>query len=146
MAGRWSAPDACRKVNVRGVEPLWGKRSTRGRSRFPSSGRRGDRLGGTYGAGRGSVAERTAAESLPVVRGGPAGGVRADGDHARGVHVAVHDVVVLLDLVEVDRVPEPRSLEQVARVRPQHRHLGQLAPVALEVAVVDGVEPDQRGE
>jgi len=58
----------------------------------------------------------------------------------------VHDVVVPLDLVEVDGVAEPRGLEQVAGVRPQHRHLGELVAVALEVAVVDRVEPHQRRE
>ncbi len=57
----------------------------------------------------------------------------------------MHPVVVPLGLLEVDRVAEPRRLEQVPRVRPQHRHLGELVPVALEVAVVDGVEPGQRG-
>ena len=57
----------------------------------------------------------------------------------------MHLVVVLLGLLEVDRVAEPRRLEQVPGVAPQHRHLGQLVPVALEVAVVDRVEPDQRG-
>ena len=58
----------------------------------------------------------------------------------------LHDVVVLLDLVEVGVVAERRGLEQVARVAPEVRQLGQLLPVALEVAVVDGVEPRQRGE
>jgi hypothetical protein len=50
---------------------------------------------------------------------------------------------MLLGLNEVDRVPEPGCLEQVAGVGPQHRHLGQLAAVALEMALVDGVEPGQ---
>ncbi len=54
-----------------------------------------------------------------------------------GLMSDVHHVVVLLDLLEVDRLAEARRLEQVARVRPQHRHLGELLPVALEVAVVD---------
>jgi hypothetical protein len=55
----------------------------------------------------------------------------------------MHPVVMLLGLNEVDRVPEPRRLEQVAGIGPQHRHLGQLAAVALEMAMVDGVEPGQ---
>jgi hypothetical protein len=57
----------------------------------------------------------------------------------------VHLVVVLLSLLKVDRVAEPRGLEQVPGVGPQHRHLSQLVPVALEVTVVDRVEADQRG-
>ncbi len=51
-----------------------------------------------------------------------------------------------LDVVEVDRVAESRRLVEVAGVRPQHRVLGELGAVALEVAVVDGVEADQGGE
>jgi hypothetical protein len=55
-------------------------------------------------------------------------------------------VVVPLDVVEVDRVAEAGRLEQVARVGPEHGELRQLVPVALEVAVVDGVEAHQRRE
>ena len=55
----------------------------------------------------------------------------------------MHPVVMLLGLNEVDRVPEPRCLEQVTGVGPQHRHLGQLAAVALEMSLVDGVKPGQ---
>ena len=51
-----------------------------------------------------------------------------------------------LDVHEVDRVAEAGRLEQVPGVGPQHRQLGQLLAVALEVAVVDGVEPGQRRE
>ncbi len=58
----------------------------------------------------------------------------------------MHAVVVRLDLVEVDRLPEARRLEQVARVAPQGGQLAQLLAVALEVAVVDRVEPDQGRE
>ena len=73
-------------------------------------------------------------------RSGPSGTM------LRRIDVGVHDVVVLLDLDEVDGVAEAGRLEQVPRVGPQHRHLGELVPVALEVAVVDGVEAGQRGE
>ena len=51
-----------------------------------------------------------------------------------------------LDVDEVDRVAEPGRLEQVAGVGPQHRQLGQLLAVALELAVVDGVEAGQGRE
>src|SRR6266496_4485907 len=104
----------------------------------PSS-KSGDALAFRWRPGRGPVAEGAAAELLPVVWGLPAGRVRAQGDDPGRVHRPVDDVVVLLDLREVDGVAEPRCLEQVARVGPQHRHLGQLLPVALEVAVVDPV-------
>ena len=89
---------------------------------------------------------RRPAERRPPVRLQPVRQVRTARDDAARVDGPVHLVVVPLDVVEVDRVAEPRRLEQVPRVRPQHRQLGQLLPVALEVAVVDGVEPDQRGE
>jgi hypothetical protein len=52
---------------------------------------------------------------------------------------------MLLGLPEVDGVAESRRLVQVARVGPEHRHLAELASVALEVAVVHRIEPDQRG-
>ncbi len=51
-----------------------------------------------------------------------------------------------LDLLEVDGVAETGRLEQVPRVPPQRRELGQLPAVALEVAVVDGVEPHEGRE
>jgi hypothetical protein len=79
------------------------------------------------------------------VRLQPAGQVGTGRDDPGRVQVGVHPVVVRLGLLEVDRVAEPGRLVQVARVSPQHRHLGELVPVALEVVVVDGVEPDQRG-
>jgi hypothetical protein len=90
------------------------------------------------------VAERPPAQLLAPVRGEPAGQVRAGRDDLGRVQAGVHLVVVLLGLLEVDRVPEAGRLEQVPGIGPQHRHLGQLVPVALEVVVVDRVEPDQR--
>ncbi|QGW33453.1 hypothetical protein MAA44156_03270 [Mycobacterium avium subsp. avium] len=76
----------------------------------------------------------------------PAGEVGPLRHDPGGVDVGVDDVVVLLDLDEVDGVAEARRLEQVPGIGPQHRHLAQLAAVAFEVAVVDGVEPGQGGE
>ena len=58
----------------------------------------------------------------------------------------MHQVVVALDVVEVDRVAEARRLEEVTGVGPEHRQLGELGAVALEVAVIDGVEAGERGE
>ncbi|BBX95070.1 hypothetical protein AWC15_12150 [Mycobacterium lacus] len=51
----------------------------------------------------------------------------------------MHDVVVLFDLDEVDGIAETRCLEEVAGISPQHLHLGQLAPIALEMPVVASV-------
>ncbi|MCY1223315.1 hypothetical protein D9M72_354360 [compost metagenome] len=53
---------------------------------------------------------------------------------------------MLLDLHEIDGVAEAGRLEQITGIAPQRRHLAQFLPVALEMAVVDGIEPDQRGE
>ncbi len=72
--------------------------------------------------------------------------VGARRDDAGRVDVALHHVVVPLDVVEVDSISEARRLEEVARVRPQHRHLAELLAVALEVAVVHGVEAHQGDE
>src|ERR1035437_3060787 len=93
--------------------------------------------------GGGAVAERAASELLTPVGGGPVRPIGSLWGETRRVDVLVHDVVMLLDLAEVDRVAEAGGLEQVARIRPQHRHLAELAPVALEVPVVDGIEPGQ---
>jgi hypothetical protein len=53
---------------------------------------------------------------------------------------------VALDVVEVGRVAEGRLLIEHARVVPQARIVDQAANVALEVAVVHGVEAHERGE
>jgi hypothetical protein len=45
-----------------------------------------------------------------------------------------------LDVVEIDGVAKARRAEQIAGVGPQHRHLTEFAPVALEVTVIDRVE------
>src|SRR5688572_25610768 len=64
---------------------------------------------------------------------------RTPGHDAGGVHVALHHVVVLLDLVEVDGLAETGRLEEVTCIAPQVGHLDELVAVALEVAVIDGV-------
>ena len=103
------------------------------------------RLGGAVGAG---CRRRTGGRPAPPAPCGVSqfGQVGAERHDPGRVDVAVHLVVVPLDVVEVDGVAEAGGLEQVPGVRPQHRHLAQLLPVALEVAVVDRVEADQRGE
>src|SRR5688572_22728315 len=81
---------------------------------------------GEDGAGRSAVTERGTAQLLASVRGQPVGRVRTGRDDLRRIDIRVDDVVVLLDLREVDRVPEPRRLEQVARVGPQRRQFAEL--------------------
>ncbi|MNR57928.1 hypothetical protein D3C85_1788010 [compost metagenome] len=58
----------------------------------------------------------------------------------------MHYVVVLFHLHEVGGVSEARSLEQVPGVAPQRRHFAEFVAVALEVAVIDGIEARQGGE
>ncbi|MNW59773.1 hypothetical protein D3C74_377120 [compost metagenome] len=53
---------------------------------------------------------------------------------------------MVLDVVEVHGVAEPRRLEQVPHVGPQDAVLGDLVAVGLEVPVVDRVEAHERRE
>src|ERR1700730_8574423 len=94
----------------------------------------------------GAITERSAAQGFPTMRCQPVRQLRTLRHDPRRVDVGVHDVVVLLDLDEIDGVAKTRRLEQVSRVGPQHRHLGQLAPIALEVSVADELEPGHRAE
>src|SRR5215468_3639342 len=66
----------------------------------------GDRLAGGRRERRGAGAERGAAECLPAVRGQPAGQVGARRHDTGRVYVPVDLVVMALDVVEVDGVPE----------------------------------------
>ena len=97
-------------------------------------------------SGRGAVTERPATERFPAVWCDPPRQVGAERHDPGRVDVGVNLVVVAFDVDEVDRVAEAGGLEQVAGIGPQHRHLGQLLAVALEVAVIHGVEPDQGRE
>ncbi|CAM2794067.1 hypothetical protein DEAB109302_00980 [Dermacoccus abyssi] len=101
---------------------------------------RRDALGGAGSTWSCAVAERASPAFLTPVRLRPVLQGGADRHDLRRVDVGVDDVIVLFDLREVDRVAEAGRAEQVPRVRPQHRHLGELVAVALQVAVVDGVE------
>src|SRR5690349_24971561 len=101
--------------------------------------------GGSWLASGGGRGPSRVAEGLAPVRRQPPGRVRALRHDPARVDVVLDAVVVLLDLLEVRRVAERRCLEQVTRVAPQRRHLGELVAVALEVTVVDRVEASQRG-
>src|SRR5689334_13427849 len=96
-------------------------------------------LVGRWVGRRRSVSERPAAELLATVRRQPAGQVGAARHDLSRIDVGLHDVVVPLDVVEVGRVAEAWRLEEVTGIRPEHGHLAELAAIALEMAVVDGV-------
>jgi hypothetical protein len=72
--------------------------------------------------------------------------LRTERDDAARVHGHHAAVVVLLDVEEVDRLGDAGVLIELARVGPQVRVVDQAPEVALEVADVDRIEPDQRGE
>src|SRR3569833_1226311 len=71
---------------------------------------------------------------------------RTDGKDARRIDVPVAPIVVRLILVNGDRARDSRNLVQLARVAPQRRIIDEAAHVALEVAVINRVKADQRGE
>src|SRR5215218_664501 len=71
---------------------------------------------------------------------------RAGRDDPGRVDALVGAVVVALDVVEVDGLRDPGHLVEVAQVRVQAGVVRDPPQVALEVAVVDGVEAHQRRE
>lgn len=55
-------------------------------------------------------------------------------------------VIVRLDVVQAHRACDPWDLIEVAQIVRQVRIIGDAAQVALEMADIDRVEADQRGE
>src|SRR5690606_27474445 len=66
--------------------------------------------------------------------------------NAVGVDGGMTAVVMLLDVVEIHHVSNTLPLVQLAGVGPEVNVVRQPLQVALEVAVVDGIEADQGGE
>jgi hypothetical protein len=64
----------------------------------------------------------------------------------RRINVIVRHVVVALDVVEIHRVCNAVMLVKIAQVRPEIRIIDNPAKIAFEVAVINGVEPNQRRE
>lgn len=64
----------------------------------------------------------------------------------RRVELRVGHIVVPLDMVEVDRVPEAWVLIEIAGVSPEDGVVNETAQVAFEMSMVDGIEADQRRE
>ena len=63
-----------------------------------------------------------------------------------GIDGGMTAVVVLLDMLHVHRCGDARPLIQLAGKGPQGRVIHQAPEIALEVAVVNRVEADQRSE
>src|SRR5215210_2519001 len=66
--------------------------------------------------------------------------------YASRVDALVAPVVVLLDVVHVDRLCDAWSLVEVLQIAPQVRVVHDTPQIALEVAVIDGVEANERGK
>ncbi|ACM02848.1 Sulfate transporter [Cereibacter sphaeroides KD131] len=58
----------------------------------------------------------------------------------------VAEVIMPNDVIEMHRLGHARHLPQLAQPAPEVRILHDLAAIALEVGVVDLVEPHERGE
>src|SRR6266700_5582156 len=84
-----------------------------------------------------------AGKAFPAVRFEPVDERPLGHDPGR-VDPVLRLVIVPLDLDEVRGVTESRMLEQVPRVTPEVAVVHQPVQIALEVDVVDGVEPGQR--
>jgi hypothetical protein len=55
-------------------------------------------------------------------------------------------VIVPLDVIEVDGVDDPRHLVQLAKIVPKVWIVCDAPHIAFEVAVIDGIEANERGE
>ena len=55
-------------------------------------------------------------------------------------------VVVRFDMVEIDRLGDTGNLVEILQVAGQVRIVDDAPEVALEMAMVDGIEPKQRDE
>ncbi len=71
---------------------------------------------------------------------------RTERHDARRVDAHMAVIIVLLGVLQVDRVLHARHLEEVAHIGPEIGVVGDPPTVALEVADIDGVEADERGE
>jgi hypothetical protein len=82
---------------------------------------------------------------LATVRGGEVL-VRADRDDAGGIDVVVGDVVVALDVVKIDGARDAVDLIEVPEVAEKIRVVDNPPDIAFEVAVVHGIEANERDE
>ena len=71
---------------------------------------------------------------------------RADWDDSSWIDVVVRHVIVAFDLIEVDGIGDPVDLVEVAQISIKVRIVDYAPKIALEVAVVDGIEAHERYE
>ena len=72
--------------------------------------------------------------------------VWADGNDAGRIEFAMGAVVVPFDVIEVHRVGDAVGLIQISQIAEEVRIIDDAPEVAFEMAVVHGIEPDQRHE
>src|SRR5690348_2701741 len=92
-----------------------------------------------------SPAAGSISEPAAIVRSSEIDG-RSDRDNARRIDHRVARVIVPLDVREAYRARDSRCLIKITGVSPQVWIIDDAPQVALEVAVVNRVEPDQRCE
>ena len=71
---------------------------------------------------------------------------RADGNDASRINLAVCDVVVPFNVIEIDRVSDAGLLIQVHKVSLQIGIIDTALEIALEVAVINRIKTHQRAE
>jgi hypothetical protein len=72
--------------------------------------------------------------------------LRANGHEARRINGGMADVIMVLDVMHIDRLSHAFMLIEIKRVSPQVGVVCQATDIALEVPHVNRVEPDQRGK
>ncbi len=70
----------------------------------------------------------------------------AEGNDPGRINLRVRHIIMALDVVEVDRVGDAWLLIQIRQVALQIRVIDDAAQVALEMAVINHVEPDKRAK
>ena len=71
---------------------------------------------------------------------------RADGDNAGRVDVFMRHIIVSLDMVEIDRLSNARKLVEILKITGEMGIVDDASKVALEMAMVDSIEADERDE
>ena len=71
---------------------------------------------------------------------------RADRNDSSRINLSVRHVVMTLDVIEIDRVGDAGLLIQVHQIALQVWIIDDAAQVALEMAVVNRIEPDERAK
>src|SRR5580693_9895739 len=84
-------------------------------------------------------------EAAAVVRHGEID-QRADRHDAGRIDLTLAAVIVPLDLIDADGLGNAGHGIKIAQIIPQVGIVGDAAQIALEMAVIDGVETDERGE